>query len=41
MAPTNCTEGKKVHETLAPVLVIISGDSLVLSMKMIASTGFY
>ena len=35
------TEGQKVHEDLAPVLVIISGKSLVFSRKIITSTGFY
>ena len=35
------TEGQKLHENLAPVLVIISGKSLVFSRKIITSTGFY
>ena len=35
------TEGQKLHENVAPVLVIISGKSLVLSRKVITSTGFY
>ena len=35
------TEGQKLPENLAPVLVIISGKSLVFSRKMITSTGFY
>ena len=35
------TEGQKLHENSAPVLVIISGNSLVLSRKIITSTGFY
>ena len=35
------TEGQKRHQNLAPVLVIISGKSLVFSMKIITSTGFY
>ena len=34
-------EGQKFHENLAPVLVIISGNSLVFSGKIITSTGFY
>ena len=34
------TEGEKFHRYLAPVLVRISGNSLVLSRKVIASTGF-
>ena len=35
------TEGQKLHENSAPVLVIISGHSLVFSRKIITSTGFY
>ena len=35
------TEGQKLHENSAPVLVIISGNSLVFSRKIITSTGFY
>ena len=35
------TEGQKFHENLAPVLVMISGNSLVFSWKLITSTGFY
>ena len=35
------TEGQKLHENLAPVLVIISGKSLVFSRKIVTSTGFY
>ena len=34
------TEGQKLHQNLAPVLVIISGKSLVFSRKNITSTGF-
>ena len=34
------TEGQKLHENLAPVLVITSGKSLVFSRKIITSTGF-
>ena len=46
LAVANCrmhtsTEGQKLHENLAPVLVIISGKSLVFSRKIITSTGFY
>ena len=37
----NSTEGQKLHENLAPVLVIISGKSLVFSRKIITSTVFY
>ena len=32
-------EGQKRHQNLAPVLVIISGNSLVFSRKIITSTG--
>ena len=35
------TEGQKCHQSLAPVLAIISGNSLVVSSKIITSTGFY
>ena len=35
------TEGQKFNENLAPVLVIISGNSLVFSRKIITSAGFY
>ena len=35
------TEGQKLQENLAPVLVIISWKSLVFSRKIITSTGFY
>ena len=35
------TERQKHSQHLAPVLVIISGNSLVVSRKMITSTGFY
>ena len=35
------TEGQTLHENLAPVLVIISEKSLVISRKIITSTGFY
>ena len=35
------TEGQKRSQNLAPVLAIISGNSLVFSRKMITSTGFY
>ena len=35
------TERQKRSQNLAPVLVIISGNSLVLSRKMITSIGFY
>ena len=34
-------EGQKLHENLAPVLVIICRKSLVFSRKSITSTGFY
>ena len=34
------TEGQALHDSLAPVLVIISGRSLVLSRSIITSTGF-
>ena len=34
------TERQKRSQNLAPVLVIISGNSLVFSRKMITSTGF-
>ena len=33
--------GQTFHENLAPVLVIISGNSLVFSRKVITSAGFY
>ena len=35
------TERQKRSQNLAPVLVIISGNSLVFSRKIITSTGFY
>ena len=35
------TERQRRSQNLAPVLVIISGSSLVFSRKIIASTGFY
>ena len=35
------TERQKRSQNLAPVLVILSGNSLVFSRKMITSTGFY
>ena len=35
------TERRKRRQNLAPVLVIISGNSLVFSRKIITSTGFY
>ena len=35
------TERQKRSQILAPVLVIISGNSLVFSRKIITSTGFY
>ena len=38
---TTSTEGQKRHENVAPVLVIIFGNSLVFSRKIITSTGFY
>ena len=34
-------EGQKLQENSAPVLVIISGNSLVFTRKIITSTGFY
>ena len=37
----NSTERQKGSQNLAPVLVIISGNSLVFSRKIITSTGFY
>ena len=35
------TEGQKFHQTLAPLLVIILGKSLVFSRKILTSTGFH
>ena len=35
------TEGQNFHENLAPVLVVISGNSLAFYRKIISSTGFY
>ena len=35
------TEGQKCHQNLAPVLIIISGNSMVSSWKIIASIGFF
>ena len=34
-------EGQKFPENLAPVVAIISGNSLVFSRRIITSTGFY
>ena len=34
------TEGQKYHQNLAPVLVIISGNSPTYSGKILTSTGF-
>ena len=39
--PVPVLKGKKRSQSLAPVLVIISGNSLVFSRKIITSTGFY
>ena len=39
--PSTSTERQKRSQNLAPVLVIISGNSLVFSRKMITSTGSY
>ena len=39
--PVPVLKGKKRCQNLAPVLVIISGNSLVFSRKFITSTGFY
>ena len=38
---TTSTERQKRSQNLAPVLVIISGNSLVFSKKIITSTGFH
>ena len=38
--PSTSTERQKHSQNLAPVLVIISGNSLVLCRKFITSTGF-
>ena len=37
----NSTERQKRSQILAPALVIVSGNSLVFSRKIITSTGFY
>ena len=38
---TTSTERQKRSQNLAPVLAILSGNSLVFSRKIITSTGFY